>query len=134
VNGIVNVQLVFEGSSRVGQFRVDDQFVVENRELIGALLGLCVILDVRPDDSGRGRLFTCASDLFEPLNEGDEIPEYRIEATHGSTNFPQDDHEARALAAGDGFKFVAIRRVIVRVPAIEMSHFAKMPVKMTRPH
>lgn len=87
--------------------------------MLRALFGLCVLIAVEPHESGRGNAYIAASDLFEALNEGEAIPNYRIEFAHARP-FPDDAHERRRLNNG-AFGFVAVRQNIVRVPTIAIS-------------
>lgn len=120
------MEIFCETSNRLGCFRV----LTKNDlapELFKALHKIITPLRKEPDDTGRGVMFYAASDLFEPLLEGAEIPEYRIESIHVDARFPQPDHEARRINS-DRFAFVAIRKIIIRVPPAVLGHAVPRPV------
>lgn len=99
------MEIVYSGSNRIGRFQIVFE-VLDDRALCEALFSKCVVLASEPHESGRGRGFIAASELFQELGEGEEIPEYRIEVDHL-----------------DGkFTFRAIRQTIIRAPAIAFSH------------
>lgn len=112
-------------SNRVGRMLIPFGTLRDERELIGALLSLCVVLDAEDHESGRGKAYTCASDLFQALGEGEEIPEYRVEFAHDDVRPQFDDPtwetQFPVLRSGK-FRFVAIRRHIVRVPTARVGH------------
>lgn len=111
----------YSASNRVGRFKILHEVLNNGNErpLLQALFGLCVVLHTELHESGRGKLFIAASDLFEPLSEGQEIPEYRIEAAWPDKPFAQPWHEQGSLQSGQ-FRFKAIRKNIVRVPPIQV--------------
>jgi hypothetical protein len=111
------MQIIFPDSNRLGQFNV--LFERHDPRLV-ALLGLCTVLAQEQHESGRGISYIAVSPLFEPLADGDEIPQYRIECAYDCA-FEQAEHQARRVDAGR-FGFVAIRQTIVRVPAITIEH------------
>lgn len=99
------MEIVYSGSNRIGRFQVAFE-VLDDRALCEALFSKCVVLASEPHESGRGTGFIAASDLFQELTEGEEIPEYRIDVDHL-----------------DGkFTFKAIRQIIIRAPSIGISH------------
>lgn len=118
----MNEQIVFPDSNRIGKFRILYEILRDGRErpLLQALFGLCVILQTEPCESGRGTFYIAASDLFQPLAEGEEIPEYRLEVAWPDQAFPDPEREKDALQS-NGFRFAAIRKVIVRVPLASFS-------------
>ena len=112
----------FTDSNRIGKFNLVHEVLQDGRErpMLQALFGLCVILETYPHESGRGTVYVAASELFEPLAEGEEIPQYRIEMARQQP-FERDDWEQRRLNSGD-FGFVAIRKLIVRVPTLAVQY------------
>lgn len=104
-------------SNRVGQFNITHEGLT-NRPMCAALFALCTVLKELPHESGRGKTFIAASELFEPVLEGAEIPTYRIDFA-ANRPFEREDYEARRLNSGV-FGFVAIRQNIVRVPPLQM--------------
>ena len=114
------VEICYPDSPRIGKFSIRHEALRDGaqRPMLQALFGLCVILEVSEDASGRGKEYVAASDMFQALEEGEEIPRYRIEcATHMA--FADPDHEERRLDSG-AFGFVAIRNIVVRVPPIAL--------------
>lgn len=113
-------------SPHVGQINVLDE-VLADREMMAALLALCTILGIEDHESGRGKTFLLVSEeLFEALNEGDEVPEYRIESAPPGQVFRNAESESRAKASpvGNGsgpWRFAAFRKIIVRVPPINLT-------------
>jgi len=119
-------EVSYPDSNRIGKMLIARETLRDGtqRPMLQALFGLCIILEVGDHESGRGKEYIAASELFEPLAEGEEIPEYRIEQAT-LMPFAQADHEARRLNSG-AFGFVAIRRIIVRVPAIAVRASAQV--------
>ena len=115
--------VVYSQSPKIGKFSLLDEVLADgaNRPWLQALFGLCVVLETQRDESGRGVQYIAASELFQPLAEGEEIPKYRIDMTHNT--FLRDDHEARRLDSG-GFGFVATRQHLIRVPPLQVGHRA----------
>jgi len=120
--------IVYPDSNKVGKFNVLYEVLRNGAEapMLKALFGLCVILDVNDHESGRGRTFTAASELFQPLREGEEIPSYRIEFAKKDVPLPREEDERRRINNGD-FGFTAIRQNIVRVPALNINIKAGIP-------
>lgn len=125
-----NLEISYPDSNRVGKFNLASEVLRDGsaRPMLQALFGLCVVLDVADHESGRGKTYICASALFEPLAEGEEVPEYRIEFAAGMP-FPAADHEARRLNNGP-FGFVAIRKIVLRVPPLTVGAHPQL----TRPN
>ena len=105
--------------NRIGSFLVSYETIANDRVMLGALLALCVVLDVENHESGRGTRYIGASELFQPLAEGDEVPEYRIEFAFDQP-FANAEWERRRVNSGR-FGFAAFRKIIVRVPPIQMT-------------
>jgi hypothetical protein len=103
-------------SNRVGKFNLLDAVIAEQPELVQALLATCKVLVDEPHESGRGRFILAASPLFQELVEGEEIPQYRIEAVRDGC-FEDAEKEARRVNSGL-YGFIAVRQIIVRAPAI----------------
>jgi len=120
---IENRPIAYPDSNRVGKFNIMHEQLHNGAErpMLQALFGLCVVLDTQEHESGRGKTYYAASELFQPLAEGEEIPEYRIEFAAPGVPFPNPEHEARRLASRE-FGFVAVRQNIVRVPPAQMSY------------
>jgi len=112
------MEVFYPNSNRIGQFNLLSETLSDDRERtwIQALMALCVVERSYPDESGRGRTFIAASELFQPLTEGEEIPEYRIECELARPFTPEEN--ARARQSGR-FKFYAVRKIIVRVPPVQ---------------
>lgn len=121
-------QIYYPDSNRIGKFNVPHETLHDgaSRPMLQALFGLCVILSAEDHESGRGKTYIAASELFQELADGEEIPDYRIEFAHDIA-FPNAEHQARRLDSGE-FGFVAVRQVVVRVPAIAMSTAARIPL------
>ena len=106
---------------KVGKFNVLYEHIESpaDRPWLNALFSLMLgpPLFVEEHESGRGKTYIYASELFEPLTEGEEIPEYRIERAFNMA-FAEADKEARRLNVGP-FGFVAIRNHIIRVPPLQ---------------
>src|SRR4051812_12079480 len=117
-------EIAYPDSNRVGKFNLAHELLRDGaaRPMLQALFGLCVILDVEEHESGRGKTYIAAAELFQPLAEGEEVPEYRIEFACNQA-FANPEHEAKRLDSG-AFGFVAIRQIIVRVPPAQLGHQA----------
>jgi len=120
-------EIVYPDSNRIGKFNLTHELLRDGsaRPMLQALFGLCVVLDAEEHESGRGKSYIAASDLFQPLAENEQVPEYRIEFAAG-VPFPNLEHEARRLNSG-AFGFVAVRQIIVRVPAATFTTHGKAP-------
>ena len=72
-------EVIYPGSNRIGKFNLQHELLRDGAErpMLQALFGLCVVLGTEAHESGRGLTYIAASDLFQPLAEGEEIPEYR---------------------------------------------------------
>lgn len=115
------MKIAYANDNRIGRINVLYEVIRDEREMVGALMALCVVLECEDHESGRGKTYTCASKLFQPLNDGDEIPEYRLEFVHDQP-FELPEREAVRVNSGK-FGFVAIRNTIVRAPlALHGSH------------
>jgi len=115
-------EVAYPDSNRIGKFQILHEALRDGsqRPMLQALFGLCVVLEVDEHESGRGKIYVAASDLFQALNEGEEIPEYRIECA-ANMAFENQEHEARRRNSGV-FGFVAIRQIIVRVPPVQFTY------------
>lgn len=121
-----NTIVHYADSPHVGRINVLHE-VLADREMMHALAALCTAnLAVEDHESGRGKTYTMVSPaLFEALNEGDEIPEYRIESAPPGQPFANPEWESRGkespVGNGNGrWRFAAFRKTIVRVPQISM--------------
>jgi hypothetical protein len=125
-------EILYPDSNRVGKFNLLYGLLEDGgaRPMLQALLELCAVLEVGEHGSGRGKEYVAVSGLFQPLGEGEEIPEYRIEFAC-STPFPNQEHEARRLNSG-AFGFVAIRKTIVRAPAASLACRLAAPGQLYR--
>ena len=121
------MEIAYSDSNRIGQFRVLFETLIEHAAKIGALMALCApskdhptaaILHVENCESGRGKIYTAASPLFDELKEGEEIPEYRIEIIYDQP-FENPEWEARRMNSGK-FGIAAFRKIIVRVPPAQI--------------
>jgi len=122
----------YPDSNRIGKFNIPYALLRDGTErpLLNALFGLCVILEMEDHESGHGKVYTAASEqLFQPLREGEEIPDYRIECAWPDTQFTNKDHEAECVRTPQGFRFKAIRQIIVRVPPARLVHAANKTVQ-----
>jgi hypothetical protein len=120
--------VAYANSNRIGKFQILYSSLEDggDRPMLLALFGLCVVLEAGEHESGRGKEYIAASDLFEPLKEGEEIPEYRINFTAG-VPFADAAQEARKLSSG-AYAFVAVRKIIIRVPPAQLRASTKAPV------
>ena len=123
------MQIAYPDSPRVGKFQIAYEFLRNGAErpMLQALFGLCVILEVEPHESGRGKLFYAASDLFQALHDGEEIPEYRIEYAWPDRAFTNPADERDCIKTEGGFRFKAIRQFVIRAPS---ASFAAIPQKL----
>lgn len=112
------MQIFYPDSNRLGKMDILYKTLREEREMCGALFSLCVVLHVEDHESGRGKTYYAASDLFQPISDGAEIPEYRLEFAYDRP-FENPEREAARVNSGR-FGFVAIRKNIVRVPSLTM--------------
>jgi hypothetical protein len=85
-----------------------------------------VVLSCDEHESGRGKSYIGSSDLFQPLTEGEEIPQYRIEFAYDRA-FDNPEHEAGRVNNG-AFGFVAIRQNIIRVPTAALNYAVPQPL------
>lgn len=125
----MDTKIAYPDSNRIGKFRIMYEVLLDGHErpLLQALFGLCLILKTEdPEESGRGVMYYAASDLFQPLLEGQEIPEYRLECAWPDQAFENPEREEQCLRSG-GFRFVAIRKNIVRVPPAQLFIRATAP-------
>lgn len=110
------MEICYPDSNKVGKFNLPFKTLEDGtqRPMIAALFALVTVIGREEHESGRGVTFYAASELFQPLTEGEEVPEYRIEF---ACNMPFSDpeHEAKRTNSGP-FGFVAIRNLIIRVP------------------
>lgn len=115
-------EVVFPDSNRIGKFNLAHELLRDGaqRPMLQALFGLCVVLEVDDHESGHGKTYIAASDLFRPLAEGEEIPEYRIEFACNQA-FDNPEREASRINSGV-FGFCAIRQIIVRVPPAQLTY------------
>ena len=106
-------------SNKVGSFNI--LFEKEpDTELMQALMDLCTVIHAFPHESGRGTTYVAISDLFEGIEDGEEVPQYRIEFRAPDQKFDRPDYEVRRLNSRR-FGFVAIRNTIIRVPPLQIS-------------
>lgn len=103
----------YPDSNRVGCFHLPDS-IQQDRDLCRALLSVGKVLKHGRHPDGNAETFYVASDMFDPLSEGEEIPVYRIDFV-ANCPFDDPDKEARRVNVGP-FGFVAIRQYILRVP------------------
>lgn len=108
----------YPDSNQVGGFNLTYE-MQKDRELVHALTGICTLLHVEPHESGRGTHYIASSPLFQTLNDGEDIPDYRIEFRHQAT-FEDPEAEARRVPSGN-FGFVAYRQHVIRVPTLSTS-------------
>lgn len=108
--------ICYPDSNRIGRFNILYERAEQEGYMLSALFALCQILKYEPHESGRGVTFYAASQLFQPLLEGEEIPEYRIESVYDG-NFDSPERERDRINLGR-FGFVAIRQFLIRVPAV----------------
>lgn len=113
-------EVVYPDSNRIGKFKIPHETLRDGsqRPMLQALFGLCVVLEAYEHESGRGKEYIAASEMFQALNEGEEIPEYRIECA-ANMAFENPEYQAKRLDSGV-FGFVAIRNVILRVPPVSL--------------
>jgi hypothetical protein len=119
-------KIAYANSNRVGRINVLYDVIRDERPMIAALMALCVVLECEDHESGQGKTYVCASELFQPLNEGDEIPEYRLEFVYDQP-FELPEREAARTNSGK-FGFVAIRKTIIRAPLLSIGARAQSPV------
>lgn len=122
------VQVVSTGSNRVGKFNISHEMLADadERVMVQALMGLCIVLNCEEHESGRGVAYIASSELFQPLMEGEEIPQYRIEFAFDCA-FDNPDHEVNRINNGP-FGFVAIRQHIIRVPTAAFNYAVPQPL------
>jgi len=110
---------IYGNSNRIGRMLLLHDVLQDesNRPWLKALFALCLPLEILDHESGRGKEYICSSDLFDPLRQGEEIPEYRIEC---ELALPFTEEENRRATASGPFKFYAVRKIIVRVPVAQI--------------
>ena len=120
-------EIVYPDSNRIGKFNLQHELLRDGsaRPMLQALFGLCIVLEVEEHESERGKTYVAASDLFQPLAENEEVPEYRIEFACNQP-FTDPEHEGRRLNSG-AFGFVAVRQIILRVPTASFITHGKAP-------
>lgn len=120
-------EVYYPASSRIGKFNILSETLNDGsqRPWLQALFGLCVVIDVEDHESGRGKTYIASSEMFQPLMQGEEIPEYRIEQIYDMP-FANPEWEARRINNGK-FGMVAIRKIIVRVPTATFSTRGTVP-------
>jgi len=120
-------------SNRIGKFRILHELLQDGRETprLSAIFSLCVMFDdeTHEDETGRGLMFYAASDLFQPIAEGSEIPEYRIECAWPGQAFQNPEHETQCMRAGP-FRVIAVRQIVIRAPAINFAFKTVLPGKI----
>lgn len=107
----------YSASNKIGMFNITHQ-MLNDRELMHSLFGLCTVLDCFDHESGRGKTYIAASDLFQPLGEGEEIPQYRIEFDHPTMPLPLE--RAQECIRSGAFGWRAVRNHIIRVPPLDI--------------
>ena len=117
------MEIFYPNSNRIGRLLILHETIDSHPEMLGALFALGVIVHVEDHESGRGKVYDMACRhngpaLFDALQEGDEIPEYRVEWVHDGT-FENPEREAKRVDSGR-FGFAFIRKVIVRVPPVQI--------------
>jgi hypothetical protein len=120
------MKIAYQDSNRIGKINILYETIREDRELVGALMALLLpVLHVEDHESGRGKTYYAASELFQPIVEDEEIPQYRIEFVHDQ---PFEDAEREVARVNSGkYGFVAIRNTIVRVPPLHIGGRAHQP-------
>lgn len=120
-------EIVYPDSNRIGKFNLTHELLRDGsvRPMLQALFGLCVVLEAEEHESGRGKTYIAASELFQRLAEGEAIPEYRIEFACNQA-FTNPEHEAQRLNNG-AFGFVAVRQIIVRAPEARLGFRPQAP-------
>jgi hypothetical protein len=113
------MKIVHPGSNRVGSFNILNEVLRDDAPMCAALFALCTLLASEDHESGRGKTYIAASALFEPLAEGEEIPEYRIEFARDCP-LPNPEWEAKRVNSG-AFGFAAFRKIIVRAPPAQLA-------------
>lgn len=117
------MEIFYPDSNRMGRLLILHETIDSHPEMLGALFALGVIVHVEDHESGRGKVYDMACRqrgpaFFDALQDGDEIPEYRVEWVHDGA-FENPEREAKRVNSGR-FGFAFIRKVIVRVPPLTM--------------
>jgi hypothetical protein len=115
------VQISYPDSNRIGRFWLPFDVIQNGADapMLKALFGLCVVLHIEAHENGRGMTYYAASDeLFQPILDGAEIPEYRLEVVYDRA-FENPERERARVNSGK-FGFVAIRNFILRVPPAQL--------------
>ncbi len=112
------MEIHYPDSDRLGCLLILHETLRDDGAMIGALLAMCKVILDEEHESGRGRRFTLAGPMFQPLNEGEEIPEYRVEFVHDQP-FANPDWQARRVDSGR-FGFAFFRKTILRVPPLQL--------------
>lgn len=117
----------YADSPCVGKFNLPYEVLQDGTErpMLQALFGLCVVLESYDHESGRGKTYVAASELFQALTEGEEVPDYRIDFACNRA-FDNAEHEQRRINNGD-FGFVATRQFILRVPQLQLATVVRTP-------
>ncbi|HMG59812.1 MAG TPA: hypothetical protein VK583_08795 [Burkholderiales bacterium] len=117
------MEVYYPNSNRLGRLLILYETIAEHAEMLGALFALGVIVHVEDHESGRGKVYDMACRhngpaFFDALQDGDEIPEYRVEWVHDGA-FENPEREAKRVDSGR-FGFAFIRKIIVHVPPLQM--------------
>lgn len=119
------MEVAYPNSNRIGRFKITYEALRADAHMCGALFALCVVLGVEDHESGRGKDYIAASPLFEELKDNEEIPKYRIEFAHDQP-FANPEWEQRRVESGK-FRFAAFRKIIVRVPPLQIGQSGQRP-------
>jgi hypothetical protein len=127
---VVKIEHAYGASNRLGQLLIRHETLREERPMISALFALLTLVHSEPHESGRGIrfIFACEQDCtaFDAIEEeGAEIPEYRVESVHDG-HFADPELERRRVESGR-FGFAFVRKIIVRVQALDIGTAAHAP-------
>lgn len=128
----MNRQVHYSATNHLGRFNVLYEQLASDRLLWQTILGLGVVIEAFPHESGRGTTYILASEkLFQPLTEGEEIPQYRLDVAKNEP-FRDEQLEARCVKLkieGSEVRIAATRQHIIHVPPAQMHAAAGVPVR-----
>jgi hypothetical protein len=115
------VEISYPDSNKIGQFFLTYEVIRNGADapMLQALFSLCVILHTEQHENGRGISYYAASEkLFQPITDGSDIPEYRLEIVYDRA-FENPERERGRINVGL-WGFCAVRKTILRVPPVQV--------------
>lgn len=122
------MQVAYSASNKIGKFNITWE-QLNDREIMASLFALLdAVLHCYDHESGRGKTYIAASDkLFQQVEEGGEVPQYRLEFDHPLKPLPDREAAAQCVKSKHGFSWRAVRNHIVRVPPLNIHMQPRLP-------